>query len=103
MALSTNSEIKATILEDWEQFENSQYPEDLLREFVDSELPIYYGDIVSEWNELPMEDSNRFWEIRSTVDKDTTIYTLMLEDLYLYYCDQFDLMFEEIKEEKAGE
>lgn len=102
MTLSTNSQIKATILDDWEQVSTAKYPEDLLTEFVDSELPIYYGDIINEWRDLTNLDSNRFNEIME-ITPTTTIYDLMLADLFLYYHDQFNVAYKEILNEKENQ
>lgn len=73
-----------------------EYPE-AISELADSEVPIYYSEIIDEWRELPMEHSNRFSEIG--VDDDFTITQLMQIDLYIYYREQFEAAYNELCEE----
>ena len=53
MALTTRAQIKSEILDHLEQLKESPYPEDLLNELAESNTPIYYSGIVSEWQEMP--------------------------------------------------
>lgn len=98
MPLTTYQDIKAQVEDELEQLTESPYPEDLLYQFADSEVPIYYGDIVKEWLELPFDDTDRWQELGANAD--TTIYKLMQIDLLLYYEGQFLKAWEEVKEEK---
>lgn len=99
--LPSVDEIKAELLENWEQLETSNFPEDVVNELAQGWLPVYYGDIISCWtNDLTGEDSNRFSEIRSEIGSEVTIYDLMLDDLYLFITNAFAIVYEEIKEEK---
>jgi hypothetical protein len=99
--LPSLEEIKTELLENWEQFVDAKYPEDLLTEYAQGWLPVYYGDIISCWsNDLTNEDSNRFMEIRGELTPEVTIYDLMLDDLYLFLNNAFSVAYAEILEEK---
>jgi hypothetical protein len=101
MALTSYSDIQEQVREIVEQLKESAYPEDLLREHADSECPIYYSDIVNEWRELPNEYCDRWQELGLT--HDSSITSLMQTDLFLYYQEQFEKAWEDIKEELEGE
>lgn len=98
MALTTYEEILKMVRDEFEQLSEREYPEELLHEFADSECPVYYHDISTEWVELPMEDTDRWQEIGA--EGHTTIYQLMSLDLYLYYQTMFQQAWEQVKEEK---
>lgn len=98
MALSTFAEIKAQLSDELPNFANGKYPEDYLSEFADGLVPIYYGDIIAEWREMPMEFSDRWQELGT--DGSATITKLMQIDLYIYYLElvneaYFDLTTEQ--------
>ena len=57
-------------------------------EFVDSYLPIYYHEIVKEWQDMPGEYDDRGAQELGT-DGSIGIIGLMSLDLYLYYTDIF--------------
>jgi hypothetical protein len=97
MSLTTYEDIKAQVRDELEQLEETPYPEDLLYQFADSEVPIYYGDIVEEWQQLPFDDTDRWQELGA--NPETTIYKLMQIDLLLYYERQFVEAWEAVKEE----
>ncbi len=84
MALTTFAEMKQEILDNWEQFESNQYPEDLLSEFADSACPIYNGDIIKEWQEMPSEFDDSWRDYGDTIEG-ATITKLMQMDLFNYY------------------
>ena len=48
--LTTYNEIKAQLLDEWEYTK-----EERLHEVAESLAPVYYSDIVKEWQELPSE------------------------------------------------
>jgi len=86
------------MLQDWQQEEiretigeyaNEQrtgYLSDSLNELVDSYLPVYYGEIIKEWQEMPHEYDNRgAHELGAQLP--INIQDLMGLDLYLYYSD----------------
>lgn len=101
MALTSYSDIQEQVREIADQLKESAYPEDILREHADSECPIYYSDIVNEWRELPNEYCDRWQDIGASPD--STITSLMQIDLVLYYEEQFEKAWEELKEELEEE
>lgn len=102
MALTTYSAILEIVRDELEQLKASEYPEDLLNEFADSQTPIMYGDIFEEWGKLPIEYCDEwqqfgmdeyFWQ--------GGIMTLMQIDLRLYYESLFAQAWDELKSEAA--
>jgi len=99
-----------TMLQDWQQEEiretigeyaNEQrtgYLSDSLNELVDSYLPVYYGEIIKEWQEMPSEYDNRGAEELGASDG-AGIQDLMQLDLYLYYSDQVHTYAQEYAKE----
>jgi hypothetical protein len=56
-------------------------------EFVDSYLPVYNGEIIAEWQNMPSEYDNRGAAELGHLDHEINIVNLMSLDLYLYYSD----------------
>ena len=102
MTMTTRAEIKAEILDHLEQLRESQYPEDLLTELAESNTPIMYHDIISEWQQMPSEFDNG-WQMYGFDESFESggIYSLMAIDLQLYYDSQFLEVWEEVKSEAA--
>ena len=67
-------------------------------EWVDGYLPVYYNQIVQEWQEMPSEYNDRGAAELGSMGE-TTIYGLMSLDLYLYYTDIFNEAIAELEEE----
>jgi hypothetical protein len=61
-------------------------------------LPVYYNQIVKEWQEMPSDYNDRGAQELGR-GEDTTIIRLMSLDLYLYYTDIFNKAIEELEEE----
>lgn len=97
MTLATHNEIKQTIRDDWAQFADNAYPEDLLNEFADSATPIYNSDIISEWQQMPTEFDDSWQEL--SPDPNTTIVNRMQMDLYNYYSHAYSVAYNELAEE----
>ena len=93
MALTTLSEMKQEILDNWAQFADNAYPEDLLTEFADSALPVYYSDIIQEWQHMPSEFNDSWQEIGVNEIK---ITNLMSMDLFNYYLHLANTAYSEI-------
>jgi hypothetical protein len=71
-------------------------------EWIDGYLPIYYNEIVKEWQEMPSEYNDRgAAELGQTGTE--TIYNLMSLDLYVYYNDIFNEALAELEEELGEE
>lgn len=100
--LTTYNEIKKELLGDWEEFAEAIYPEDQIAERADSACPVYYNEIIAEWQELPREYEDA-WKDGVPISSDTTLYSLMSWDLYEYYREQYQRAFDEIKAEKEEE
>lgn len=94
--------IKREILDNWAELEESAYPDDLLREMADSACPVYYSDIIKDWQEMPSEYNDR-WQEFTELGGDTTIFSLMSADLFNYYDSQYTEIYNEIKTEKESE
>ena len=67
-------------------------------EWIDGYLPIYYNQIVEEWQAMPSEFNDR-GAAELGVGQEVTIYNLMSLDLYLYYTDIFNEAISELEEE----
>jgi hypothetical protein len=94
-------EIKDAILEEWEELTESSYPEDRLMEMAEGFVPIYYGDIIKDWSEMPSEYGDNWKEqYGGVIPKDVGITALMTTDLYEYYRDTTTDIYHQIKKEK---
>ena len=94
------SDIKLQLIEQWEELENSKYPEDLLREMADSACPIYYGEIIKDWQEMPTRFTDT-WQEFIEPTQGTTIFSLMSADLFNYYDSEYNRIYDEIEKEKG--
>lgn len=65
----------------------SGYYGDRISEIVESYLPIYYSEIVKEWQAMPSEWDNEGAAMFGAPDP-IDIYQLMTLDLYGYYSEQ---------------
>lgn len=69
-------------------------------EWIEGYLPIYYNQIVEEWQAMPSEYNDRgASELGVGHAGENTIYNLMSLDLYLYYTDIFNEAVAELEEE----
>jgi hypothetical protein len=91
-------EAKKRILADVPNILESKYPEDELTELVDSDLPVYYSEIIYQWAKLPSEYEQPL--SNHVITDETNIYSLMGFDLYDFYRDTYFEALEEIKKEK---
>lgn len=99
----THADIRGMILDEWEQFENTQYPQDILAEMAEGVCPIYYGDILESWQQMPREFDDYWQEVyglRELPDR-VGIMQLMSIDLFNYYLHAFTKAYNEICEEKG--
>lgn len=92
--------IQNDILDNWEQLANSANYEDLINELAESACPVYYSEIMKDWQEMPNEYNDRWKENGIEATEETTIFSLMSWDLYFYYESQYNQVFTEIQEEK---
>jgi hypothetical protein len=72
------SDIKSDIIDHWEQLSEMAYPQDLLTEMAESACPVYYSDILKDWQEMP-SDFNDSWQDNGIIEltEETTIFGLM--------------------------
>jgi len=97
----TYDEIKKVIEEEWEMLSINPFPEDRLYEMADGFLPIYYGEIIKDWQEMPMEYTDRWKEqYGGVIPEELGITALMTTDLAGYYSDITLEIYDEIKEGK---
>ena len=96
------TEIKQEILDNWAELEESAYPDDLLREMADSACPVYYSDIIKDWQEMPSEFNDQ-WQEFTEVSQDSTIFSLMTADLFNYYDTKYTEVYNDIKTTKEEE
>ena len=96
------TDIKQEILDNWAELEESAYPDDLLREMADSACPVYYSDIIKDWQEMPSEFNDQ-WQEFTEVSQDSTIFSLMTADLFNYYDTKYTEVYNDIKTTKEEE
>jgi hypothetical protein len=70
-------------------------------EIVDGYLPVYYSEIIREWQHMPNEYNDRGWAELSN-GSEFTIYTLMSLDLYIYYHDLFSEAMAKVESELSN-
>jgi hypothetical protein len=95
-----NTDIKSDILDHWEQLAEMADPNDLINELAESACPVYYSDIMKDWQEMPKEYNDSWQENGIPTTEKTTIFSLMSWDLYFYYESQYHTIFSEIKMDK---
>ena len=93
--LTTYEEIKDHLLN---EYDREALSENVIHEVADSFCPIYYSEIIKEWQALPSENSDTWQDYPIT--SDTTITSLMTVDLYEYYYQLADKAYREITEEE---
>lgn len=73
--------------------------EDNSNELLEGYLPIYNGDILKEWSDMPNEYDDRGAQ-ELGADESMGIIGRMSLDLYLYYTDLFSTVIEQVKEDE---
>jgi hypothetical protein len=67
-------------------------------QYVDSYLPVYNGEIVREWQEMPSDYDDR-GALELGLGQEISIINLMTLDLYLYYSDLFSQALSDVESE----
>jgi hypothetical protein len=102
MPLLSDTDLWEKILYNLEEYSDSgevpAYDSDFIIGFAESQLPIYYNEIIQEWTDLPAKYRDT-WHDYGTEDN-TTIYDLMTRDLYNYYETRTSKILDEIQEER---
>jgi hypothetical protein len=97
----TYDEIKKAIEDEWEELTEDTYPEDRLGEMAEGFVPIYYGEIIKDWTEMPHEYTDNWKEhYGESVPEAVGITELMTSDLHEYYRDTTTEIYQEILKEK---
>lgn len=98
MKLKQYNELKAEMLSEWDtvdHYDLEQHASDL--------TPIYYSDIIEQWQGLTMEESDTWREHGHEITPETTITNLMAIDLFYYYLEAVNRAYGELKGEKEKE
>ena len=90
------SDIKQELLDEWDQLADNPYATDLVNEFAESAIPIYYSEIIKDWQEMPHEYNDTWCAEHYSGN---TIYSLMTYDLAVYYNNQYHTIYNELCEE----
>jgi hypothetical protein len=90
MGLTPDGLLKKRIAYNWEEYGDTPYDSDFIVGFAESEIPVYYGDIIEQWQQLPIEHS------------DSAIFDLMSRDLFNYYSDRTSELLDQIRQEKPN-
>jgi hypothetical protein len=94
-------EIKKVIEEEWEELIEDTYPEDRLAEMADGFVPIYYGEIIEDWQKMDHEYTDNWKEqYGGVIPEEVGITALMTSDLAEYYRDTTLKIYQELKDEK---
>lgn len=97
----TREEIKGILLNEWDEADMGwPFPDERLIEIADSLVPVYYGEIIEQWREMPNEFDNSWKEIWLPDLASVTITSLMQTDLYNYYTDLVVKVYDQIRAEK---
>ena len=102
MALTTYAQIKEQVIELLPELLADKYPEDLLSQYADSEIPAYTYQTQQEWVELEFADQNRWRDCFALSDlgeDNASIDYLMRVDLFLYYEGLFARAYRELTED----
>ena len=84
-SLTTKQDIREMITTDYKGKALDELS-DLQGEITESVMPIYYSDIIGEWQAMPSEyDGEGVAEFGLPPEKEITVYKLMELDLYAYY------------------
>lgn len=97
MALTTYAEILSEVEEGTAELQEASYPEDILTEWADAQVPVYNHHIIAEWTNLSFDDSDQWQELG--VNENATIIDRMRVDLEIYYRDAYANAWHEVKAE----
>ncbi len=98
----SNEAIKEELLDNWESIQENAYPEDMVLEFADSAMPVYYSDIISDWMELDSEFTDSWQEQLGSEVGTRGITALMAIDVFNYYLDTYNRIYSELVAEKTA-
>lgn len=94
-------EIKQVIVDEWEMLSSDSYTEDRLTEIADGFVPVYYGEIIKDWQEMDHEYTDNWKEhYGEKLPEQLGITDLMTIDLHEYYRDTTTEIYHKILKEK---
>ena len=97
-SLTTKAEIAEIIKTDYEGASIEEL-EALAHEITDGIVPVYYSDIIGEWQAMSAEfDGEGVARYGLPEEKEINVYKLMSLDLYAYYYDLTREAIEELEE-----
>lgn len=97
MPLTPDSELREAIAHNWEEYSDTPYDTDFIVGFAETQLPIYYNEIIEHWQQLP-DNYKDSWS-DGDFTPNSTIYNLMSIDLYNYYSDRTSEILDQIRQE----
>lgn len=92
---TTREYIKQELSQDWAEITAAEYADDLLFRFVDGIMPVYYHEIIKDWTEMPSEYTDSWQDDGAKPEEG--IIALMTSDLFNYYLDLTNDVYEELK------
>jgi len=102
MPLLSDTDLWEQILHNLEEYSDSgeipAYDSDFIVGFADTQVPIYYNEIIQEWSDLPAEYRDTWQD--TSIDHKTTIYNLMSIDLFNYYYEKTTEILDDIRQER---
>jgi hypothetical protein len=97
----TNEEIKAVLLDNYDEIAGSRTEDDDIAEYADGFVPVYGFEVIKDWVELPTDRMDKWKDLGYDANKNEGgIMRLMQMDLVFYYLEETDRIWQEIKEEK---
>lgn len=80
------TQIKQLLEDEWDELTKQSDADHWLTEIADGLVPIYHGEIIADWAEMPSEyDDNWKEQYGEAIPKEVGITALMATDLYEYY------------------
>lgn len=81
---------------------NEDFVSDLLTEYADGLVPVYYSEIISEWQAMP-EEFDGLGVVELGLPQDVSVYSLMSQDLWLYYSNAVREAWDELVAEAEAD
>lgn len=95
--------VREFVERNWDEIEASKYPEDLLTEWADSDVPIYTIEIIKTWyQDLPTGAMDAWQEVGFEFGPTTSIVDLMKLDIFLHLEGLYNRAYSEILATKEG-
>jgi hypothetical protein len=102
MALTTKQDMIDEIKQALADGEELSDIGDNSHEYVDGYMPIYYNEIINEWQNMPSDYDNEGID-QYGLPEEVTIYNLMSLDLLNYYSNLFSEALSDVESESDDE